>query len=122
LATVTGEVTYEAEPVADGMITLFPADGKGPVFGGRIVDGEYRIENVSPGRKIVQVQAVKVVPFVRSSEEMARRAAVNRAKGDGSGLIDPADTIPANAIGNNSTVDVKSGKNELSIRLTKPAA
>src|SRR5262245_2351004 len=36
VATVSGEVTYEGEPVMDGMITFIPADGKGPVVGGRI--------------------------------------------------------------------------------------
>ena len=120
-ASVSGTVTYDGQPVGDGMVTFLPADGKGAVAGGKITDGRYTVENLTPGPKVVQVVAVKAVPFARSSEEMAKRAAENKSRGDGSGLIDPADTIPADAEGNNATHEVKPGKQTLDLDLKKPA-
>ena len=122
MATVTGEVTYEGQAVGDGTITFLPADGKGQPASGKIVNGQYTVENLTPGPKVIQVVAVKAVPFARSSEEMAQRAAANRRRGDGSGLIDPADVIPSNAQGNNATVDIKPGKQTHSIHLRLPGA
>jgi hypothetical protein len=119
--SVTGEVTYDGQPVTDGTITFTPADGKGSVAGGPVAQGRYRVQNVPPGPKVVQIEAVKEVPFARSSEEMAKRAAENKAKGDGSGLIDPADVIPPNAEGNNAKVNVARGDQTLDFHLKKPA-
>jgi hypothetical protein len=118
--SVSGEVTYDGQPVGDGMISFLPADGKGPAAGGTIAGGQYTVENLTPGPKVVQIEAVKAVPFARSSEEMAKRAAENKAKGDGLGLIDPADVIPPNAEGNNSNVTIKPGKQALDFHLKKP--
>jgi hypothetical protein len=119
-ATVSGSVTYDGEPVASGMVTLQPADGKGPTAGGPIVNGRYKVENVKPGPKVVRVEAVKAVPFARSSEEMARRAAENKARGDGTGIIDRADVIPADAEGNNALVELRPGSQEHDLHLKKP--
>src|SRR5205807_395611 len=120
-ASVTGTVTYAGQPVGDGAITFLPADGKGPAAGGKITAGRYAVDGLTPGPKVVQVVAVKAVPFARSTEEMAQRAAENKSQGDSSGLIDPADTIPADAAGNNATHDVRPGKQTLNLDLTKPA-
>jgi hypothetical protein len=119
-ANVSGSVTYDGEPVKDGYVTFRPADGIGPDAGAKIIGGRYSLDNMKPGPKVVQVIAVKAVPFARSSEEMARRAAENKSKGDGSGLIDPADTIPPDAEGNNATHEIKAGKQTLDLKLTKP--
>lgn len=118
--SVNGEVTYEGVKVNDGMITFLPADGKGPTAGGPISQGRFSVDRLTPGKKIVQITAVKEVPFARSSEEMAKRFAAAKAKGDGSGLIDPADLIPPHAIGNNVTVEVTPGTQTLNFALKKP--
>jgi hypothetical protein len=118
---VTGEVTYDGQSVGDGRISFLPADGKGPPVGGSIVGGRYTIENIAPGPKVVTIEAVKKVPFARSSAEMAKMAAANKAKGDGSGLIDPADAIPANAVGNNEKVEITTGEQTRDFHLRKPA-
>jgi hypothetical protein len=120
-ASVSGTVSYDGRPVDRGSIAFLPADGAGPTAGGDIVDGRYSVSNVTPGQKIVQVIGVKQVPFARSTEEMARRAAENKAKGDGSGLIDPADTVPAEAEGNNARHEIKAGGQTLHIELKRPA-
>jgi hypothetical protein len=108
-ASVSGNVSFNDEPVGHGFITFLPADGKGPSAAGPIEGGHFALDNLTPGPKVVKIEAVKKVPFARTSEEMAKRAAVNKFVGDGSGLIDPADVIPRNAEGNNAKVDIKPG-------------
>jgi hypothetical protein len=119
-AWVEGEVTYDGQPVGNGGITFLPADGKGPSAGGKIQNGRYTVADLPPGPKIVQVEAVKAVSFARTSDEMARMAAANKARGDGSGIIDRADIIPPNAEGNNARVEIKPGKQTLNIHIKKP--
>jgi hypothetical protein len=118
--TVTGTVTYDGAPVENGVVTFAPADGVGPAVGGRITDGKYRVDDVLPGPKLVKIEAVKRVPFARSSDEMARMAAEAKKRGDGSGLIDSADLIPPNAVGNNAAVEVPRGGATLDFRLSPP--
>ena len=120
-ATVSGEVTYDGQPVGDGYITFTPADGKGNDAGGPISGGRYTVTGLPPGPKVVQVVAVKKVNFASTSEEMKQRAAEARKAGDYNGLVDPADTIPANAEGNNATVELKAGAQTLNFGLKPPA-
>src|SRR5689334_10810174 len=93
-ASISGDVTYNGEPVGNGYITFLPADGKGPSSGGEIENGHYAVDNITPGSKQVKIEAVKKVHFAQNSADMAKKAAVNKAFGDGSGLIEPADVIP----------------------------
>lgn len=120
-ASVSGEVTYNGEPVANGSITFLPVDGKGSTAGGPIEDGHFAVDNVIPGPKVVKIEGVKKVPFARNTEDMAKRSTANKFFGDGSGLIDPADTIPPNAEGNNEKVEIPSGKQTRNFNLKKPA-
>lgn len=122
LARVSGTVTYEGEPIEKGSINFLPVDGKGASAGGQIVAGKYEVAEVPPGQKLVEVIAVKDVPFARSSEEMAQRAAEAAKRGDSTGLIDPADIVPPDAVGNNATHEIKAGDQTLDIQLTKPGA
>lgn len=119
-STVTGEVTYDGQPVGDGMITFLPADGKGPPAGGRIANGRYSVTGVPPGPKIVQINAVKSVQFARSSAEMEKMAAAAKAKGNATGIVEPADVIPPDAVGNNNPLEVKPGKQTHIVILKKP--
>lgn len=121
-ATLTGEVSYDGQPVADGSIVLTPADGKGPTSGGTITDGKYTVANVTPGPKVVRIEAYKKVNFASSSEEMMQKAAQAKKKGDDSGLVDPADIIPVNAEGNNQQIDVAAGTSRRDFHLHKPGA
>jgi hypothetical protein len=121
LATCSGEVTYDGKPVGDGYITFTPADGKGKDAGGPISGGRYQVTGLPPGPKVVKVIAVKQVNFASTSEEMKRKADAARKAGDHDGLVDPADTIPENADGNNVKVDIAAGDNHLDFHLKKPA-
>jgi hypothetical protein len=121
LATCSGEVTYDGKPVGDGYITFTPADGKGKDAGGPITGGRYTVSGLPPGPKVVKVIAVKKVNFASTSEEMQRKAAKARKAGDYDGLVDPADTIPDSAEGNNARVEIAPGDNRLDFHLKKPA-
>src|SRR5439155_21162474 len=101
-AAVSGEVTYDGKPVGDGYITLTPSDGKGKDAGGPISGGRYRVTGLPPGPKVVKVIAVKQVSFASTSEEMRQRASEARKAGNYDGLVEPADTIPDSAEGNNA--------------------
>jgi hypothetical protein len=120
-ATVSGEVTYDDQPVGDGgYITFTPADGNGKDVGAPITGGRYQITGVPPGPKVVKVIAVKKVNFASTSEEMKQRAAEARKRGSYDGLVDPADIIPANAEGNDAKVELKPGTQEQNFHLKKP--
>jgi hypothetical protein len=121
-ATVSGQVTWEGEPVADGFITFTPVDGKGKDAGAPISSGRYTVRDFPPGPKLVQVIATRKVNFASTSEEMMQRAAQARQRGDHTGLVDPADVIPPNAEGNNVRVEVPAGTSTQNFHLKKPAA
>jgi hypothetical protein len=102
------------------MVTFTPDGIAGSVVGAEVVDGKFSAKGVAPGKNIVQVIAVKEVPFVRSSEEMAKMAESQKGKTAIEGLIDPADIVPANAVGNNAAHNFVEGSNTLDLALTKP--
>jgi hypothetical protein len=60
LERVTGKVTFKGEPVKEGDITIVPV-GEGTSGGGKIVDGHFSLE-VSAGKKIVKIEALRDVP------------------------------------------------------------
>jgi hypothetical protein len=68
MARVEGKVTFDGEPVNRGMITFEPADGQGTSAGGNVENGQYSVEEVQPGPKLVRISAVKVVGMRREYE------------------------------------------------------
>lgn len=120
MASVTGTVTYEGKAIEKGTITMTPVDGVGAIAGATIENGKYTVDSVLPGTKIIEVAAVKTVPFSRNTEEMAKMAEQQLASGNSSGLIDPADIVPSNAKGNRSEYEIQDGPNKLDITLSKP--
>jgi hypothetical protein len=53
--TVSGNVTYDGQPLKKGIVTFSPADGRGPSAGGAVSEGQYRVENVAVGKMIVHI-------------------------------------------------------------------
>jgi hypothetical protein len=117
---VSGQVTYDGNPVENGHILFTPADGKGKDAGGPISAGRYRAVGLPPGLKIVKVIGVKKVGFASTSEEMKRRSAEAQQANNYDGLVDPADTVPDTAEGNNVQVEIKAGDNAYDFHLKKP--
>jgi hypothetical protein len=110
---VSGSVTFDGQPVANGNIEFRPQDGKGPVVGGEIHDGQYRDVAITPGPKIVHVIGVKKVNFARDQGKDAAK--------DKSGMIERADEIPADAEGNNAVWDVPAGQTVKNFDLKRPS-
>ena len=57
---VMGRVTFNRQPVPEGVISFEPADGQGSTTGGRIVEGKYQLVGTAaslPGKKIVRISA-----------------------------------------------------------------
>jgi hypothetical protein len=119
---VTGSVDYNGQPVERGEITLTPVDGEGQPVGAPITAGRYEARDVPPGQKRVRIEAFKEVSFAASSQEMMERAQQAKARGDDSGLVDPADIIPPNAEGNDQQLEINAGRNEHNFHLTSPKA
>lgn len=113
-SSVHGVVTFEGDSVKNGAIIFLPADGKGPSAGGKIVDGAYRVDGLTAGKKTVQITAgadysgPKIDP-----EELAQ---AKKKAAPPKQLV-----IPNDAIGNNAEVEIKSGDQSLDFNLTKPA-
>jgi len=59
-AVVSGNVTLDGTPVADGAISFVPIDGKGAPSGAKIANGTYTAD-VPLGEKRVEIRAPKVV-------------------------------------------------------------
>ena len=118
-ASISGTVTYGGEPVGDGSITFIPVDGIGPSVGSPIEAGHYLVESITPGPKLVRVEAYKKVHFALNSEDMAKKAVANKVLGDGSGLIESADLIPPNADGNNAKITIEPGQQTHDFQLKK---
>lgn len=59
-ATVSGKVTLDGTPLADGSINFLPVDGVGVPAGGKITNGAYTV-TVPLGDKRVEIRAPKVV-------------------------------------------------------------
>ena len=47
MATVSGAVTLDGNPVETGAITFVPANGNAPTAGGQIKDGRYSVQGRS---------------------------------------------------------------------------
>jgi hypothetical protein len=57
---VSGTVSVDGDPLANGTIAFFPIDGKGPTAGAGIKDGKYEVE-AGVGEMKVTINATKVV-------------------------------------------------------------
>src|SRR4051794_2441013 len=60
MATVSGTVQLDGQPVKDGAISFIPADGQGPTAGSMVKDGQYSAQ-VPIGLMKVSLSAPKVV-------------------------------------------------------------
>jgi len=82
---VSGQVTWEGQPLEQGIITFRPADLKGPTAEATIAKGSYKVE-VTPGEKKVSIQGFKVVgkrrasPLDPSSPEVDQKQQILPAK------------------------------------------
>jgi hypothetical protein len=60
MATLSGRVTVDGAPLADGTISFESPDNNKPTAGGLVRDGNYAL-SLLPGPKIVRIQGFKIV-------------------------------------------------------------
>jgi hypothetical protein len=109
---IHGTITYESAPIKRGEITFAPADGRGAVCSIQFQSGVYRIENVPPGKRTVQIKSFRDIPVPKTHEEASKFRP--------SMAPDIADEIPS-AIGNNQTIETTLGDQERNFDLKRPA-
>ncbi len=121
-AHLSGNVSYDGQPVENGTITFVPADGRGPTAGALITQGRYRARDLSPGSKVVQIHGFRDVPMARMSSELAEQAEEAMRRGESLAVdpVDDATIIPPDAEGNNATVDIQRGRQTLDFHLKPP--
>jgi hypothetical protein len=102
-STVTGDVTYRGERVEAGYITFLPESGEGRAASGPIKGGKYKVEDVPPGKKMVQIVSGDPSKGSRSSPDDPGKVTPPGADG-GSKLRE--DLIPPDAVGNNQIVEI----------------
>ncbi len=61
-AEVSGTVTFDGQPLAEGQISFVPVAGGGKGGGGAITGGSYRVKT-QPGKNKVQITASKMMPL-----------------------------------------------------------
>jgi hypothetical protein len=112
--SLSGSVTYNGEPVENGSITFASADGSGPGFGAKVVDGRYKTDKVRRGQHIVYVRGLTKAPrltrevFAKLREQSGKRAGL------------PVDYIPENAAGNSQTLEIEGGRQVLDFKIKGP--
>ena len=116
--SISGRVTYEGAPIKNGQITFTPTSGRGSVCSAKIENGAYRVVNVSPGQKKVQIIGVKKIHF-RPPAEQAAASKAAKAAGE---VVTPESTedMPDNAEGNNQVIETTEGVQERNFDLKRP--
>lgn len=115
---VQGSVTLNGQPIKKGAIAFRPTDGMGPSAGGMIENGEYTVEKITPGEKLVLISAINQGKVIKSREEAMKM--IEEAKKQGKQLEEAlrADLIPANAKGNSQTVQIAEGSQTLDFEVS----
>jgi hypothetical protein len=106
--SLSGSVTCGDKPVAHGAISLRPADGQGPTAGAAITGGRFRIDRLTPGKKIVQI--------VATSRDAAPTPGRNRPPA----VIQRASRMASDLVPSPRNVTVRSGHQTMDFRLISP--
>ena len=121
---VSGTVTYDSLPLENGVIQFTPQDG-GPTAGGSIKDGKYTANNVTVGKNKVEIRATGTpasekggFSYMGAEEMKANMAHKGAAKIEAKKKT--AKTLPSDAVGNNQTQEVTTGKQTLNFDLMPP--
>lgn len=103
-ACVRGTVTCNGQVLAKGYITFYPAEGTDTTRGSEIVNGDFTVVNLTPGRKRVYIT---VPPEVTATDAKLLRIKPGQLK------------ITSETPGNNQIVEVRLGADAMSFALGK---
>jgi hypothetical protein len=105
--SLRGTVTANGKPVEEGNITFHPSDGKNTTSGADIRNGAFQAM-VNPGKYTVVITGGGKTPAYPKSQEDLKKMSDKE--------LEIADTIPADAKGNNQEMEITAGR-ELNISL-----
>jgi hypothetical protein len=119
-ATVTGRVTLGGQPVESGFVTFYPEDSQGTSVGVEIVNGEYSVPDIAPGKKRIFVNITDIVEPTHTNATKSREEA-NAERLAGAKRKKSKSKQPASEKldGNNKIVNVVSGSQQIDIPLEK---
>ena len=112
--SVSGTVSYNGEPVERGSVTFASADGSGPGFGAKVVDGKYKADKVRRGQHVAYVRGLTKAPVITHDEFIHLQAQRDNRYGL------PVDYIPEDADGNGQTVEIEGGSRTLDFVVKGP--
>ena len=107
---VSGTVTYEGRPVEKGFITFHPVGDLSAPVGAEIIEGQYKVLGLKPGKKKVQVTATPTVVAVAQKGGKSPRVIAKKDR----------TFIPPNARGNQQEADIPKGEHTLDVQLFAP--
>jgi hypothetical protein len=110
--SLSGTITYNGAPVANGYVTFSPT-ASGTSFAAKITGGTYQADKVYTGQYSALVTANTNVAGPRTREEAA-------AQRPGASQATPAPAIPETAEGNGQIVEITGGAQTLDFALTGP--
>lgn len=112
--SISGQVTYNGTPVENGYISFGPV-GSGRSIAAPIVNGEFSIAEVAPGKYTAVASGTRRINHYSSSAE----ANANAKKFAGH-ASEAADYIAPDAEGNSQQVEITSGDQKLDFAITGP--
>src|SRR5262245_24029145 len=75
LATLAGSVTFNGTPLKKGTLTLEPLSPGGTTAGTTIVDGQFKVASLKPGKYRVNISAEHDGPVILPGSPESKRAA-----------------------------------------------
>jgi len=119
-ATVTGKVTLGGKAVETGFVTFFPEDNRGTPITVEIVQGQYTIEDLVPGKKRIYVNVTERVESGPDETATSRRESnAERLAGSKKRQTLSKQPAPAKLDGNNKIVTIGTGSQQIDIPLEK---
>ena len=112
VGTVNGTVTFEGEPIEQGLITFSPLGPGGNSAGGEIVLGKYTVTDLRPGRYGVTVEATKEPKFTSPNDPANQRPKTDEE------IRAQYDPLPADTAGKEQELEVVGGVQTLDFKLT----
>jgi len=109
--TVTGTVTFQGQPIDQGLITFSPAGNEGSAAGDEIVQGKYSVTGLKPAKYHVTVEATKPPKFTSPNDPANARAKTDEE------IRAQHDPLPADTTGKEQDLDVKVGAQTLDFKL-----
>jgi hypothetical protein len=107
MADVSGTVTYNTVPIERGAISFYPAEGDAPTAGGEIIKGQYRVAQMVPGKKRVQIT---IQPPPETGAARGKNRAGSEEKRHSREPEAAKRPLPDESQGNNQIVEIAAGK------------